>query len=76
MVCFEEVVGGDYILKIKSIIFTSGFCVGHKRKRAVKENSMCFSSSNGIIEHHSLRQERPGEEQFGERAGKEIKSSV
>ena len=43
MVCFEEVVGGDYILKIKSIIFTFGFCVGHKRKRAVKENSMCFS---------------------------------
>lgn len=50
MVCFEEVVDGDYILKAKSVIFTIGLCVGCEKKRAVKENSMCFSSSNGIIE--------------------------
>ena len=40
-------------MEVKSIIFTTGLPVGCERKRAVKENSKFFSSSNGIIESSS-----------------------
>lgn len=74
MVCFEEVVDGD-LRSVKSVIFTIRLCVGCERKRVVKENSMCFSSSNGILESFTAtgktrgravwRGRREGNQEFG-----------
>lgn len=74
MVGLEEVVDRDYVLKLKVTIFTIRLSVGCERKKAVKENSKCFSSNNYRVPFHKT--ETPGEEQFGERAEMEIKSSV
>lgn len=69
MVCFEEVVHRD-LHSVKSIIFTVRLGVGCERERAVKENSMCFSSSDGMLASFTATEKtRGGAVQRGRREG-------